>query len=108
MPVFAFLMHVIFYLLGSSLDEIEELYNKLKDKVFKGTRPYDSSKLETHLKDFFEDKTMDHLEHPKYAFNIIIILLLIIVIIIIVMIIIIIIIIIIIVIIIIVINNNYL
>ncbi|XP_035824061.1 85/88 kDa calcium-independent phospholipase A2 isoform X2 [Aplysia californica] len=51
---------------GFSLPYMKGLYVRLKDEVFKGTRPYDPAQFEVFLKrEFGEDTVMTDLKHPK-------------------------------------------
>ncbi|KAK3510016.1 hypothetical protein QTP70_025318 [Hemibagrus guttatus] len=51
---------------GKSMDYLRRLYFRMKDKVFKGSRPYESAPLEDFLKqEFGEDTKMTDVRHPK-------------------------------------------
>ncbi|XP_077979485.1 85/88 kDa calcium-independent phospholipase A2-like isoform X2 [Glandiceps talaboti] len=51
---------------GHSLREIQGFYFRMKNKVFKGKRPYASEPLEQVMKEEFgENTTMDAVQHPK-------------------------------------------
>ncbi|KAH3860746.1 85/88 kDa calcium-independent phospholipase A2-like [Dreissena polymorpha] len=51
---------------GKSVSEIRDQYNRLKDQVFKGSRPYDSELIETLMKkEFGETKVMTDIKEPK-------------------------------------------
>ena len=57
----------IIYLLGKPLHYMRGLYFRLKDEVFKGSRPYPSEPFEELLKKEFGDKVMTDIKHPKYV-----------------------------------------
>ncbi|XP_030855220.1 85/88 kDa calcium-independent phospholipase A2 isoform X1 [Strongylocentrotus purpuratus] len=51
---------------GFSVEECRKLYMALKDEVFTGSRPYNSDKLESFLKDTFgAETTMDKYTYPR-------------------------------------------
>ncbi|XP_058238042.1 85/88 kDa calcium-independent phospholipase A2 isoform X3 [Hemibagrus wyckioides] len=51
---------------GKSMDYLRRLYFRMKDEVFKGSRPYESAPLEDFLKqEFGEDTKMTDVRHPK-------------------------------------------
>ncbi|XP_035376998.1 85/88 kDa calcium-independent phospholipase A2 isoform X3 [Electrophorus electricus] len=51
---------------GKSMEYLRCLYFRMKEKVFKGSRPYESAPLEEFLKqEFGEDTKMTDIKHPK-------------------------------------------
>ncbi|XP_076841164.1 85/88 kDa calcium-independent phospholipase A2 isoform X2 [Brachyhypopomus gauderio] len=51
---------------GKSMEYLRCLYFRMKEKVFKGSRPYESAPLEDFLKqEFGEDTKMTDIQHPK-------------------------------------------
>ena len=53
--------------LGKPLHYMRGMYFRLKDEVFKGTRPYPSEPFEELLQKEFGDKVMTDIKHPKYV-----------------------------------------
>ena len=54
-------------IVGKNIPYIRGMYFRLKDEVFKGTRPYDSKPFEMLLqKEFGETKVMTDIKTPKY------------------------------------------
>ncbi|GAA6070763.1 85/88 kDa calcium-independent phospholipase A2 isoform X1 [Tachysurus ichikawai] len=51
---------------GKSMEYLRCLYFRMKDQVFKGSRPYESAPLEDFLKqEFGEETKMTDVRHPK-------------------------------------------
>ena len=59
--------YVLLYVpVGKPLHYLRGLYFRLKDEVFKGSRPYDSVPFENFLKqEFGETRMMTDIKHPK-------------------------------------------
>ena len=55
--------HIFFK--GNSVQECKQLFFRLKDRVFCGSKPYDSEILESFLKTEFGDRTMADIIGPK-------------------------------------------
>ncbi|KAH3802149.1 hypothetical protein DPMN_155820 [Dreissena polymorpha] len=51
---------------GKPISHIKEMYKRLKDQVYNGSRPYDSAPLETFLKQEFGEATvMSDIRYPR-------------------------------------------
>lgn len=53
---------------GKSMKYLRCLYFRMKEQVFKGSRPYESAPLEDFLKmEFGEDTKMTDVQYPRYS-----------------------------------------
>ena len=57
---------ILLYFSGKPLSYVRGMYFRLKDQVFKGSRPYDTVPFETLLKEEFgESRVMTDMQSPK-------------------------------------------
>lgn len=59
-------MKIRWCLAGKSMEYLRCLYFRMKEQVFKGSRPYESAALEDFLKkEFGENTKMAEIQHPR-------------------------------------------
>lgn len=57
---------VVLLFVGKSMEYLRCLYFRMKEQVFKGSRPYESAPLEEFLKkEFGEDTKMADVQYPR-------------------------------------------
>ncbi|XP_010782058.1 85/88 kDa calcium-independent phospholipase A2-like, partial [Notothenia coriiceps] len=55
---------------GKSMEYLQCLYFRMKEQVFRGSRPYESAPLEDFLKkEFGENTKMADVRYPRYYFK---------------------------------------